>query len=267
MPPRKHKTDHRHGGGGKHVSSIDEVRARNEGRETDYDRSRREREEARTGVAAPAGAEGSKPAKAEKEKEESGSEEEKPAEGEAKGKPKKGPNALIETANPNAVKINEDKQGVEMTRKKREELEKARARRAYEELHKQGKTDEAKADLGRLAEVKKRREEAALKKKEEEEAARLAEEEKKKPKNILAESLKEAMGTDESRKRGSRSSAKKDKDGEGGAEKPKKLNGVDESEVYKDFADGFGAAKPVKKETQAQKGTIEACREEEDDFM
>merc|ERR1712146_519168 len=95
--------------------------------------------------------------------------------------------------NPNAVKRNEDKEGVELTRKQREELEKQAARRRYEELHKAGKTDEAKADLARLEEVKKRREEAAKKKKEEEEAARLAEEEKKKPKNVLAESLKEAM--------------------------------------------------------------------------
>merc|ERR1711972_805001 len=102
--------------------------------------------------------------------------------------------------------------GVEMTRKKREELEKARARRAYEELHKAGKTDEAKADLARLEEVKKRREEAAKKKAEEAEAAKLAEEEKKKPKNVLAQSLKEAMGTDESRMRGSKSTGgKKDK--------------------------------------------------------
>merc|ERR1719401_1010411 len=106
----------------------------------------------------------------------------------------------------NSTARNEMKDGVDLTRKQREELEKAAARRRYEELHKQGKTEEAKADLARLEEVKKRREAAEKKRKEEEEAARLAEEEKKKTKNVLAESLKEAMGTDESRKRGSRSS-------------------------------------------------------------
>merc|ERR1711920_966082 len=93
------------------------------------------------------------------------------------------------TENPNAKARNEDKDGVEMTRKQREELEKQRARRAYEQLHKEGKTDEAKADLARLEEVKKRREEAAIKKAEEAEAAKQAEEEKKKPKNVLAQSL------------------------------------------------------------------------------
>merc|ERR1719421_2580686 len=56
------------------------------------------------------------------------------------------------------------KDGVELTRKQREEIEKAAARRRYEEAHKAGKTDEAKADLKRLEEVKKRREEAAAKK-------------------------------------------------------------------------------------------------------
>merc|ERR1712039_476878 len=125
MPPRKHGTDHRHGGGGKHVSSLEEVKARNEGRETDYDRQRREREEARTG-----GAGGSnRPAKPDEKEEEEQEIADEPAP-EKKDEKKKGVTSLIETANPNAVKVNEDKQGVEMTRKKREELEKARARRA-----------------------------------------------------------------------------------------------------------------------------------------
>lgn len=41
------------------------------------------------------------------------------------------------------------------------------ARARYEELHRQGKTDEAKADLARLAVVRRRREEAARKQEEE----------------------------------------------------------------------------------------------------
>eukprot|EP00435_Cladocopium_sp_Y103_P057824 s1099_g20.t1 len=41
MPPRKFKTDHRRGGGasGKHVSSFDEVKARNAGEESAYDKA------------------------------------------------------------------------------------------------------------------------------------------------------------------------------------------------------------------------------------
>lgn len=46
----------------------------------------------------------------------------------------------------------------------REAIEKEQARQRYEKLHAEGKTDEARADLARLAIVKKQREEAAKKK-------------------------------------------------------------------------------------------------------
>merc|ERR1712113_452776 len=113
-----------------------------------------------------------------------------------------------------------------------------------------------KNDERRLLERKKRRQRRQKK----------AEEEKKKPKSALAESLKEAMGTDESRKRGDKSkkSKKEDKDDKDGDDAPKKkiLNGVDEGEVYKDFADTFAVKETqAKKETKAAAGTIEACRE------
>jgi hypothetical protein len=58
--------------------------------------------------------------------------------------------------------------GGEMSRRDREALEKKQAAERYWKLHQAGKTDQAKADLARLAEVKKRREEAARKRKEEE---------------------------------------------------------------------------------------------------
>ena len=51
----------------------------------------------------------------------------------------------------------------------REAIEKEQARQRYEKLHAEGKTDEARADLARLAIVRKQREEAAQKKQQEKE--------------------------------------------------------------------------------------------------
>ncbi|GBC04714.1 hypothetical protein RclHR1_05820006 [Rhizophagus clarus] len=58
----------------------------------------------------------------------------------------------------------------EMTRREREAAEKAASHQRYWKLHQEGKTEQAKADLGRLAIIKKQREEAALKRKAEQEA-------------------------------------------------------------------------------------------------
>lgn len=55
----------------------------------------------------------------------------------------------------------------ELSRREREELEKQRARENYQRLHAQGKTDEARADLARLAIIRQQREEAARKREEE----------------------------------------------------------------------------------------------------
>ena len=46
----------------------------------------------------------------------------------------------------------------------REAIEKEQAKQRYEKLHAEGKTDEARADLARLAIIRKQREEAAQKK-------------------------------------------------------------------------------------------------------
>ena len=54
-----------------------------------------------------------------------------------------------------------------MSRREREELEKQRAKAHYQKLHAAGKTEEAQADLARLAIVRKQREEAAKKREEE----------------------------------------------------------------------------------------------------
>ncbi len=55
----------------------------------------------------------------------------------------------------------------QLSRREREELEKQRAKAHYQKLHAEGKTDEARADLARLAIIRKQREEAAKKREEE----------------------------------------------------------------------------------------------------
>ena len=49
----------------------------------------------------------------------------------------------------------------------REEIEKQKAKERYMKMHLAGKTDQAKADLARLAIIRKQREDAAKKKEEE----------------------------------------------------------------------------------------------------
>lgn len=52
---------------------------------------------------------------------------------------------------------------VQLSRREREELEKQRARENYMRLHAEGKTEQARADLARLALIRREREEAAKK--------------------------------------------------------------------------------------------------------
>lgn len=49
----------------------------------------------------------------------------------------------------------------ELSRREREEIERQKKQANYQKLHAQGKTDQAKADLARLAIIKQQREEAA----------------------------------------------------------------------------------------------------------
>jgi len=58
----------------------------------------------------------------------------------------------------------------ELSRREREEKEKKEAKERYWKLHEQGKTDQAKADLARLAAIRKERELAAAQRKAEQEA-------------------------------------------------------------------------------------------------
>lgn len=82
----------------------------------------------------------------------------------------KGVQGLIEIENPNrALKKTLDNYDgpVQLTRREREEIEKQRARERYNKMHAEGRTDEAKADMARLAEIRKQRELAASKREEE----------------------------------------------------------------------------------------------------
>ncbi|GFO02091.1 28 kda heat-and acid-stable phosphoprotein [Plakobranchus ocellatus] len=97
---------------------------------------------------------------------------------EEEGKPK-GVSHLIAVENPNRTGAKSARKVTELgdkptsgnlSRREREELEKQEARRKYQALHAAGKTEEAQADLARLAIIRKQREEAAKKKEEERKA-------------------------------------------------------------------------------------------------
>jgi len=105
------------------------------------------------------------------EEEESGSEKSgSGSESESETDVKQGAAKTTEVENPNRIvkkvkKVEnvdtEDKP--ELSRREREEIEKQKARENYQRLHAQGKTDEARADLARLAIIRQQREEAAKK--------------------------------------------------------------------------------------------------------
>uniref|UniRef100_A0A1B6LBP0 Casein kinase substrate phosphoprotein PP28 domain-containing protein n=1 Tax=Graphocephala atropunctata TaxID=36148 RepID=A0A1B6LBP0_9HEMI len=93
----------------------------------------------------------------------------------------KGVEKLIQVENPNRVQKKAKKlstlnevvnQNVktELSRKEREELEKQRATAHYQKLHAEGKTEEARADLARLAIIKQQRADAAKRREDEKKA-------------------------------------------------------------------------------------------------
>ncbi|CAN6341384.1 unnamed protein product [Urochloa humidicola] len=94
-------------------------------------------------------------------------------------KPKhKGTEGLIEIENPNLVKPKIIKakdidigKTTDISRREREELEKQKSHERYMKLQEQGKTEQARKDLERLALIRQQRAEAA-KKREEEKAAK-----------------------------------------------------------------------------------------------
>lgn len=105
----------------------------------------------------------------------SSEEEESGSDAEAKEAKAKGVQHLIEVENPNRVvkkekKVEElklDDENTQLSRREREELEKQKAKVHYQKMHAAGKTSEAKADLARLAIIKKQREDAAKRREEE----------------------------------------------------------------------------------------------------
>ncbi|GMP72311.1 hypothetical protein ACSBR2_014570 [Camellia fascicularis] len=112
-----------------------------------------------------------------KEEEEERSEEESEEESDEKPE-RKGTQGVIEIENPNLVKPKNLKardvdieKTTELSRREREEIEKQKAHERYMRLQEQGKTEQAKKDLERLALIRQQRAEAA-KKREEEKAAR-----------------------------------------------------------------------------------------------
>jgi hypothetical protein len=95
--------------------------------------------------------------------------------------------------------------GNKLSKKQREEKNKEEARRRYEKLHAEGKTEEYQKDMSRLEEVRRRREAAA---KEKEEATQKAETERLAARGGMTAELKSALGG-EVRKAGSRTATKK----------------------------------------------------------
>lgn len=99
----------------------------------------------------------------------------------------KGVAHLIEIENPNRSnrsqlrKVTDDAAHTktELSRREREEIEKQQARENYQKQHLAGKTEEARADLARLAIIRKQREEAAKKRELENEKAKEAATKKK----------------------------------------------------------------------------------------
>ncbi|KDP36260.1 hypothetical protein JCGZ_09825 [Jatropha curcas] len=105
-------------------------------------------------------------------------EEESEEEVEEESEKRKGAEGLIEIENPNLVKPKSLKakdvdmgKTTELSRREREEIEKQKAHERYMRLQEQGKTEQARKDLERLALIRQQRAEAA-KKRDEEKAAK-----------------------------------------------------------------------------------------------
>ena len=138
----------------------------------------------------------------------------------------KGLEGIIETENSNrapqrSMKIGDLGSGADqqpMTRKEREEKEKAAKAAAYRKRHEAGLTEEYKRDMAKLAEVKARREAAAAKKAAEAEATQLAEEERKKKAEQAGvwDSGGSDSDSDDDKKKKKKKDSKKSKSGKGG---------------------------------------------------
>ncbi|CAB3224215.1 unnamed protein product [Arctia plantaginis] len=125
------------------------------------------------------GQEESSESESEQEKSGSGSSEDSDSDDDKPTKAK-GVSGLIEVENPNRVvkknkKLNNldnlgEGEKPQLSRREREEIERQRAAAAYQKLHAEGKTDQARADLARLAIIRQQREEAAKRREAEKKA-------------------------------------------------------------------------------------------------
>ncbi|XP_047307561.1 28 kDa heat- and acid-stable phosphoprotein-like isoform X3 [Impatiens glandulifera] len=90
---------------------------------------------------------------------------------EEEAKKQKGVQGIIDIENPNLVKPKSTKKTTttttELSRRERQEIEKQKSHERYMKLQEQGKTDQAKKDLERLALIRQQRAEAAKKRQEE----------------------------------------------------------------------------------------------------
>ncbi|KAG4112275.1 hypothetical protein ERO13_D13G152368v2 [Gossypium hirsutum] len=116
--------------------------------------------------------------KEEAEVEEEEEREESEEEIEEEPEKRKGTQGLIEIENPNLAKQKNVKakdvdmgKTTELSRREREEIEKQKAHERYMKLQEQGKTEQSRKDLERLAMIRQQRAETA-KKREEEKAAK-----------------------------------------------------------------------------------------------
>jgi hypothetical protein len=117
-------------------------------------------------------------AEAEVEEDERSEDESEESSGGEETQKKKGTQGVIEIDNPNLVKHKNMKardvdieKTTELSRREREEIEKQKAHERYMRMQEQGKTDQARKDLERLALIRQQRADAA-KKRDEEKAAK-----------------------------------------------------------------------------------------------
>ncbi|XP_076856473.1 pdgfa associated protein 1a [Brachyhypopomus gauderio] len=99
--------------------------------------------------------------------------EEESSSDDEKSQRRNGVEGLIEIENPNRISQKSKKAAEvdveaprELSRREREEIEKQKAKERYMKMHLEGKTEQARADLARLAIIKKQREDAAKKRDE-----------------------------------------------------------------------------------------------------
>lgn len=158
-----------HKGRRRHFTDADELRA-----EMERDKRQKDWREKKGELSDEEGAVAGSKSESESEEESDGEEE--------KAKPK-GVSGLIEIENPNRVvqktkkasEIDaEDSSKAQLSRREREEIARQRDVMRQRKLQEEGKTDQARSDLARLALIRKQREEAAKKREEQKKAKETA---------------------------------------------------------------------------------------------